>query len=75
MVKVLFFGLTRDIAVRSEKHYKADDTDSLMVQLKDDYPALRSCRFRVAVNGVISNGNTCLNENDTVALLPPFAGG
>lgn len=75
MVKVLFFGLTRDIAGRSEKHYKAGELNSLMVQLTDDFPALRSCRFRVAVNGVISNGNADLNENDTVALLPPFAGG
>lgn len=75
MVKVLFFGITREITGKSECSYDAGEKSILIMQLMNDYPELQMCRFRISVNGVISEGNTKLNENDVLALLPPFAGG
>jgi sulfur-carrier protein len=39
------------------------------------HPQLHGFVFKLAVNQVIATDNIELNENDEVALLPPFAGG
>jgi len=75
MVKILFFGITREITGKSECNYDAGEKSALIMQLMSDYPELQTCRFRISVNGVINEGNIKLNDNDVVALLPPFAGG
>jgi molybdopterin synthase sulfur carrier subunit len=75
-VKVLFFGILADKAGFSslvvEKTYNLNE---LMKNLKTRFPFLEKSPYAVAVNQVVVRGNTKLNDNDEIALLPPFAGG
>jgi len=74
-VKVILFGKLAEIAGSSVSVAKAADTDGLIQALHKDYPALTSAKYVIAVDKQIINGNTELNKNSTVALLPPFSGG
>ena len=44
-------------------------------QLQRLYPALIDAPYIIAVDKQLINSNTVLTGNNTVALLPPFAGG
>jgi molybdopterin synthase sulfur carrier subunit len=51
------------------------DTDELVMELNNRYPALANAKYLIAVEKQIIVKNTLLEDNNTVALLPPFAGG
>ena len=51
------------------------DTNTLVKQMHGLYPALALNKYVIAVDRKIISGNTILNENSTVALMPPFSGG
>lgn len=51
------------------------DTEALLEQLKDQYPFLKTSSFSLSVDKTIVQGNTALNGNEELALLPPFSGG
>ena len=73
-LKVIMFGRLADIAGNTVS-VNALDTDSLITILHKDYPALANTKYLIAVDKQIINENTVLNNNSTVALLPPFSGG
>lgn len=73
-LKVIMFGRLADIAGNSV-FVNARDTDSLVTILHKDYPALANTKYVIAVDKQIINGNTVLETNSIVALLPPFSGG
>jgi len=75
MVKVLFFGITGDISGAQEKSFPANNLSELQSILYQEYPKLSTCKFRIAVNGVIGSGDVKFNGDEVIALLPPFAGG
>lgn len=52
-----------------------DDTDKLFSLLLEKHPQLEGVKFAIAVNRQIVHQSTSLNQNDEVALLPPFSGG
>jgi molybdopterin synthase sulfur carrier subunit len=75
-VQVIVFGQLTDIL--GNRPITIDgvaDTSELVVQLNQRYPALANAPYIIAVDKQIVNGNTTLAGNNTVALLPPFAGG
>lgn len=74
-LKVILFGRLADIAGPSVSVNDVADTDGLVNVLHKDYPALGDTKYIVAVDKQIINGNTPLNNNSIVALLPPFSGG
>ena len=74
-LKVIMFGRLADIAGNSVSVNGAADTDSLINILHNNYPALVNTKYVIAVDKQIINGNTVLNNNSVVALLPPFSGG
>ena len=51
------------------------DTDSLIKELHNTYPALAGAKYVIAVDKRVITSNTLLNEKSVVALLPPFSGG
>jgi molybdopterin synthase sulfur carrier subunit len=51
------------------------DTNSLVIELNKQYPALTGSKYILAVNKQTVTSNTILKEDSTVALLPPFSGG
>ena len=75
-VQVMIFGQLTDIL--GNRPITIDgvaDTGELVAQLNQRYPALTNAPYIIAVDKQIVNGNTALAGNNTVALLPPFAGG
>ena len=74
-VKIILFGKLADIAGNSVSVGNVPDTDSLVNILHKDYPALNNTKYVIAVDKQVINGNTALNKNSKVALLPPFSGG
>ncbi len=75
-IKVRAFGPLTDIITTSEVTLSGSpDTDSLLQQLKEQFPALGEKKFMIAVDQKTVSGNTLLTPGSTVALLPPFSGG
>jgi len=75
-VNVIVFGQLTDImGNRPVTVDDVADTSQLIQCLNERYPALASAPYIIAVDKQIVNGNTVLTGDNTVALLPPFAGG
>ena len=75
-INVLAFGQIADITGKPAwKTGKVKDTDELQKKLTEEFPGLISIKYSIAVNRNLVQKNTDLNDNDTVALLPPFSGG
>ncbi len=74
-VTVKAFGQLSDSIRKAEWKMQAVDTDQLQAQISESYPKLLGKNYLLAVNEYIISENTILEENDTVALLPPFSGG
>jgi Molybdopterin converting factor, small subunit len=73
---VIAFGRLTDIVGKGQLTIPhATDTNQVLAQLQEQFPALASAPFIMAVDKQIVHGNTALSGNNTVALLPPFAGG
>jgi len=49
-------------------------TSELRLFLLEKYPQIKSMKFNIAINQKIAHKHL-LNENDEIALLPPYAGG
>ena len=75
-VKVLFFAQIQELFKQDEMVvYDIYSVEELIDNLKNIAPNLSQYQYIVAVNEAITKENSALNNNDVVALLPPFAGG
>ena len=74
-IKVILFGKLSEIAGSSVSVNDVADTDGLINALHKNYPALANTKYVIAVDKQVIKQNTSLNNNSTVALLPPFSGG
>ena len=75
-VKIITFGRIKDITGSGDIFFDgAADTNQLIRQLHERYPALANTPYIVAVDKEIISGNTGLSGENTVALLPPYSGG
>jgi len=74
-IKIILFGKLADIAGNSVSVKNVSDTDSLINTLHKEYPGLSGTKYLIAVDKQVIKENTVLNNNSTVALLPPFSGG
>ena len=75
-INVLAFGQIAEITGKSSwKMTSIKDTENLIHSLEEGFPGLMKMKYSIAVNKIIIQHNTELNESDTVALLPPFSGG
>lgn len=75
IVNVYFFGNIADVTGHKNAHYSCSDTVELKKQLYAQFPQLEKSTFVLAVNKKIIKETQSLNEQDSVALLPPFSGG
>lgn len=73
-VKIITFGKLKEI-LGSDFEEKSDNTDELQQKLSSKFPVLQTLKLRIAVNQNIISENTHLNNNDVVALMPPYSGG
>ncbi len=75
-VKVLFFGSLSEVVDASDLLFDGvEDTGQLVAALTTQYPGIKDIKYIIAVDKQVVNGNTALDDNATVALLPPFSGG
>ena len=75
-IKILVFGQLSEIIYVSELELLAiNNTNELNKKLFELYPKLEEMKFTLAINKKIIQENTILNNDDIVALLPPFSGG
>jgi molybdopterin synthase sulfur carrier subunit len=51
------------------------DTNEMIMKMNAMFPGLDKKKFLIAVEKEIVQVNTSLNDNFTVALLPPYSGG
>jgi molybdopterin synthase sulfur carrier subunit len=73
---MLFFGLLAEATGTDKSEVEnITDTDTLIDYLIKKYPLLNNKTYRIAVNKKLITSKEQLNEGDTIALLPPFAGG
>lgn len=75
-INVLVFGQIADIT--GEERLKISgitNTVELKQLLHKKYPQLEALEYSIAVNKKIIQENSLLQNEDTVALLPPFSGG
>ena len=74
-MQILLFGQLADFVGGSISLDGIDDTDSLRKVLLKKHPKLADLKYVIAVDKKIITSNQQLNENNVVALLPPFSGG
>jgi molybdopterin converting factor small subunit len=74
--KVHLFGMLAEEAKHSLLEIEnVNDTEMLLNKIKEMYPAFKNFKFVIAVNKKVIHSKLSINENDVVALLPPYAGG
>ncbi|MNK65654.1 Molybdopterin synthase sulfur carrier subunit [compost metagenome] len=73
-IKIISFGQIAEITGK-EFMLEATDLDSLKLYLIKKFPELSDKKFAFAVNKKLVQENTSLNQNDVVALMPPYSGG
>ena len=75
-LNVIIFGEIADITGTNNLTIdNINDTAHLVEHLTSLYPALTTAKYAIAVDKKIVKDNTALNNNSTIALLPPFSGG
>jgi len=75
-IKIILFGQLGDVAGSNEILLKSvNNTADLQEQLKKQYPSIAASKYIIAVDKKMVQENTALQENNLVALLPPFSGG
>lgn len=75
-INVLLFGSLAEATGKSQLEINnVLDTETLRSKLLREFPKLEKYKFVIAVCKHVVKSNTVLHEGDTVALLPPFAGG
>ena len=75
-INLIIFGRLTDITGKSTLTLSGiPDTNALVKQVHELYPLLAVNKYVIAVDRTIISGNTILQENSTVALMPPFSGG
>ncbi|MCB0480684.1 MAG: MoaD/ThiS family protein [Flavobacteriales bacterium] len=77
-IKLQFYGQAEEFVGQSEIEFQVPDT----YRLKDatnkvlaQYPLLNSIQLTLAVNSQIEKFDLDLKPGDTIAFMPPFAGG
>lgn len=77
-VNIKYFGMTGEAAKKDNEVIKLNESASVE-EIKNlilhKYPRLKKIDFQIALNLSIASGSETVNDNDELALLPPFAGG
>ncbi len=78
-ISIKYFGLIVDITKVDEEllevNFENITVSVFREMIVQKYPQLAAIVFYFALNETIVNDDSILQHNDTIALLPPFAGG
>lgn len=74
-----YFGLLVDITQKKEEVLHLDQNKVALSDVKSAietlYGELKNANYTIAVNQLMCNLDSTINDHDVIALLPPFAGG
>lgn len=74
--RILFFGQLTDISGCASVELEVPETVfALKKVLFERYPLLGQSKFMIAINNRMALDETQIDENVTIALMPPFSGG
>jgi molybdopterin synthase sulfur carrier subunit len=51
------------------------DTNELKIHLENQFPVLKTMKYKMALNEILIQDNTLIPDHSTLALMPPFSGG
>mgnify|MGYP001627520103 CR=1 FL=1 len=75
-MKILFFGqLVEVVGAKELIIEEVTDIYTLTSSLHQQFPLLTQSKYVIAVDQEMVSGNQNLQENNIVALMPPFSGG
>jgi molybdopterin synthase sulfur carrier subunit len=78
-IKILLFGVTRDIVGNSILDIQISDGQNvgeMMEELKSRFPEFNNLNsLLVAVNSEYADEDKILTQSDEIALIPPVSGG
>lgn len=78
-LKILAFGITKDIFGASEKELEVQDdlnVSELKEKLEEDFPQLIKLKsYFIAVNEEYAEDDQVIVNTDEIAIIPPVSGG
>lgn len=78
-LKILAFGITKDIFGASEKELEVQDDlniRQLKERLEEDFPSLIKLKsYFIAVNEEYAEDDQIIVNTDEIAIIPPVSGG
>ncbi|WP_185290595.1 MoaD/ThiS family protein [Chryseobacterium lactis] len=78
-IKILAFGITKDILGASEKELEVQDdlnVGQLKEKLEDGFPQLVKLKsYFIAVNEEYAEDDQMITNTDEIAIIPPVSGG
>ncbi len=78
-IKILAFGITKDILGASEKELEVQDdlnVGQLKEKLESDFPQLVKLKsYFIAVNEEYAEDDQVITNTDEIAIIPPVSGG
>ena len=75
-MEIISFGKIAEFIKNQKIEIKGiNDTDGLKAYLETSFPALKSMKYKLALNKDVIQENREISNQDTVAIMPPFSGG
>ena len=78
-IAVKYFGIIADITQKKEEVFVMTDEPIMLKKIQSKieviYPKLLVINYSIAVNSKFLQNDILLKNKDTIAFLPPFAGG
>ena len=75
-IKVIAFGQIAEISGKTNWEFEeVKNTKQLAEILSKEFPILKNLQYKFAINQQLIHEHTEFQDNDIVALLPPFSGG
>lgn len=77
-INVKYFGMIGETANRDKEIIHINESvtiEELKSVILQKHPKLKKLDFQIAKNFTIAGKDEKVNDNDEIALLPPFAGG
>ena len=75
-IQLISFGKVADFLQNQQLQLEGIfNTDQLCAHLENSFPQLATMKYKLAVNQKLIQENTQINNNDSIAIMPPFSGG
>ena len=79
IISIKYFGLLTDIVQKKEEQLIIEEETISVGFLKNKMESqnqeLKNTFYSIAINQVLAGIDQTINDKDTIAFLPPFAGG